>query len=65
MISVVYGLFYYCRDESGVTYSDHGGYLLRSKSVNENEGGFSAGFSSIDTPSLMTDADMIQSLSLR
>lgn len=36
-----------------------GGYLLRTKPENTNEGGFYVGFSSIDTPQLTEDKKMV------
>mgnify|MGYP001797120010 len=39
------------------------GYLLRTKSEKTNEGGFYVGHSSIDTPQLLDDKEMINFLS--
>ena len=39
------------------------GYLLRTKSEKTNEGGFYDGHSSIDTPQLVDDKEMISFLS--
>ncbi|XP_067941608.1 glutathione synthetase-like [Watersipora subatra] len=47
---------------SSVERNAASGYLLRTKSSNANEGGYYAGISAIDTPSLQDDKDMLDEL---
>jgi len=57
----IYGTVIGSSDE--IIENNTAGYLLRTKAEKTNEGGFYVGHSSIDTPQLLTDRDMISFLS--
>ena len=60
-VSRVESFFYSSADE--MIENNTAGYLLRTKSEKTNEGGFYDGHSSIDTPQLVDDKEMISFLS--
>lgn len=51
-----------CRKGDQVLMNQEGGYILRTKPVNVNEGGVAMGAGSLDTPSLATMDDFVKSV---
>lgn len=50
------------RDSKEVYHNTTAGYLLRTKPREVNEGGYAAGYSSMDTPLLLDDEEMLSLL---
>ena len=55
-------MIYVCRKGDQVLLNQEGGYILRTKPVNVNEGGVAVGAGSLDTPSLTAGDDFVKSV---
>lgn len=58
--TLLFGYLHTIRKGQQVLLNQEGGYILRTKPVNVNEGGVAAGAGSLDSPILIPDADFIK-----
>lgn len=54
---------YFCRKGDQVLLNEEGGYILRTKPANVDEGGVALGAGSLDSPNLLADTEFTKTLS--